>query len=174
MGTPAASGLLAYAPRVTTIDRAVSAPTGRVTLALMIPINLLMVPWVWIGRLVFGVFGWFAFILLPVALAVAVALLVTTIMAFTQKQRPRSLSRAEVGWQWLLWAALFAFGAFVPDFGDTEESYRSLLTQVFGYSDSLMNLSYGLSFGAGVVSVVAWLGLLISLSHGHRREASAS
>ncbi|GAA4128218.1 hypothetical protein GCM10022215_39480 [Nocardioides fonticola] len=160
---------------MTTIDRA-AAPvaTGRATLLLMIPLNLLLVPWVWIGRLVFGVFGWFAYFMLPVALIVAVAMTFTTILAFTQKRRPRSLSRAEVFWQWSTWAGLLALGTFLPDFGDTEESYRSALTQAFGYSDSLMNLSYSLSFGGAVVAVVAWIGLVISLLHGHRQEAPSS
>lgn len=161
---------------MTTLEsNAPSSPvTGRTTLLLMIPLNLLMVPWVWIGRLVFGVFGWFGLLLLPVALVVAAALLCTTIIAFTQKARPRRLSRAEVAWQWSVWAGLVAFGAFLPDFGDTEESYRSALTQLFGYSDALMDLSYTLAFGGAGIAVVAWVGLLIALLHGHRREAPAS
>ena len=161
---------------MTTLDRSTPSlsATGRKTLLLMIPLNLLMVPWVWIGRFVFGVYGWFALILLPVALVVAIALLVTTIMAFTQKQRPRSLSGPEVFWQWATWAGLFAFGAFLPDFGDTEESYQSALTRLFGQSDALMNVSYTLAFGGAILAVVAWVGLLISLTHGHRRETPAS
>lgn len=145
---------------------------GRVTLALMIPLNLLLVPWVWIGRVVFGVFGWFGLILIPVALVVAAMLLTTTIIAMTQPTRPRRLSTAERRWQWTLWTALLAGGALMPDFGDTEDSYRSLLTQVLGYSDGLMSLSWTLVTAAAVVAVVAWVGLLVSLLHGRRGPAT--
>ena len=41
---------------------------GRTALLSMIPLNLLLTVWVWIGRLVFGVFGWFGLVLAPVAL----------------------------------------------------------------------------------------------------------
>lgn len=142
--------------------------SGRATLLLMIPLNLTLVAWLWVGRLVFGVFGWFALVLIPVVLIALVALLVTTVLALTQKRRPLGLSRAERRWQWTVWAALFIGGAVLPDFGDTADSQRSLLTQVFGFSDALFQASFTIAGVAAVVAVIAWVGLFVSLLHGHR------
>ncbi|MBZ5736257.1 hypothetical protein K8Z61_17320 [Nocardioides sp. TRM66260-LWL] len=151
-----------------------SVVSGRRTFLLMIPINLLMVPWVWIGRVVFGVFGWFGLVLIPVALVVLAALTLTTVLAFVRKARPRGLTRVELIWQWLLWGALLVFGAVLPDFGDTEDSTRSALTQAFGYSDRLISLSFDLAVIAAGVAVVAWIGLLVSLLAGSRTQAISS
>lgn len=159
-----------------TPDQPSSAPvvSGRRTFLLMIPINLLMVPWVWIGRAVFGVFGWFGLVLIPVALVVLAALTLTTVLAFVRKARPRGLTRVELIWQWLLWGALLVFGAVLPDFGDTEDSTRSALTQAFGYSERLISLSFDLAVIAAGVAVVAWIGLLVSLLAGSRTQAISS
>lgn len=137
----------------------------------MIPLNLLLLAWAWFGRVVFGVFGWFALVLLPVVLVAGVALLITTILALTQPTRPRRLSRPEVFWQWMVWLGLFVFGTFLPDFGDTEESHVSVLTRAFGRSDALLSVSYTVAFSAAALVVVAWVGLLISLIAGRRRPA---
>ena len=62
----------------------------------MIPVNLLLVVWVWFGRVVFGVGGWFLFIcLFTVVPVVLVALLITTVLAFTQEGRPRALTAVQ-------------------------------------------------------------------------------
>jgi hypothetical protein len=150
-----------------------SVPTGRGMLLAMIPVNLLLVPWVWAGRVVFGVMGWFLLILVPVALLVAVALLITTILAFTLPSRPRRLGRDVRIWQWLLWGALFAFGAVMPDFGDTDDSNVSLLTQLFGHSDALFDLSFVLAALAGLAAIACWVGLLVALMIERRRSAAA-
>lgn len=133
----------------------------RASIFMMIPLNVLLVAWVWFGRLVFGVGGWFLLILAPVALVMAIALLVTTILAFTRT--PRQLSRVQVGLQVSTWVALFGCGLFMPDFGDTEDSSMSSLTQVFGYSDQLFNTSFTLAALCGAASVVLWLALLVAL-----------
>ncbi|MCW2772540.1 MAG: hypothetical protein JWN91_866 [Nocardioides sp.] len=147
---------------------------GRQTLLWMIPINLLLVVWVWIGRIVFGVGGWFILILLVSAVPVLlVALLVTTLLAYTQHGRPRSLTTTQATAQLATWLALFVFGAFMPDFGDTEDSQLSLLTQVFGYSDALFDLSFTIALVAGGAAVVAYVVLLGSLVVA-RRDARAT
>ncbi|MGZ4450230.1 MAG: hypothetical protein ACXVW4_10590 [Nocardioides sp.] len=145
---------------------------GRRTLLWMIPLNLLLVVWVWIGRVVFGVFGWFGLILAPVALVMLIALLVTTVLAFTQDGRPRALTRFQAWAQLSTWASMLVFGAFLPDFGDTEGSHISLLTQVFGSSDTLLSVSYTIAFAAAAGVVVSWVVLLVALI-GARRKAGA-
>jgi hypothetical protein len=144
---------------------------GRRTFLWMIPANLLLIVWVWIGRLVFGVGGWFLLILLiSVVPVLLVALLITTILAFTQHGRPRALTPLQAWAQLVMWLGLLVGGAVMPDFGDTDDSQLSLLTQVFGYSDGLYDLSFSIALGAGFVAVVAYALLLVALVFG-RREA---
>ncbi|SDD13760.1 hypothetical protein [Nocardioides lianchengensis] len=145
---------------------------NRVTLWLMIPLNLLLCGWVWIGRLVFGVGGWFMLILFPVVLILLVMLIVTTVLAFTQDGSPKELTVFQTLSQLTLWFGLFVLGAVMPDFGDADDSMRSGLTQLFGYSDSLYDLSFLLAVVAAVASLVAWVTLLVSLTAGRRRLAT--
>lgn len=142
---------------------------GRQALLWMIPVNIFLVAWVWIGRILFGVAGWFLLILLvTVVPVVLIALLVTTILAFTQHGRPRSLTRLQAVAQLVTWAGLFVLGAFMPDFGDTEDSQLSLLTQVFGYSDALYDLSFLVSLAGGVVAIAGYALLLGTLTIARR------
>lgn len=135
----------------------------------MIPVNLVLVVWVWFGRLVFGVGGWFfvvfLFSVVPVVLA---AMVLTTALAYTQQGRPRALTRLQAWAQLLTWVSLFLFGAFCPDFGDTEDSETALLTQVFGWSRGLLDLSYALTLGCALAASVAYVVLLGSLTLARR------
>ncbi len=142
---------------------------GRQTLLWMIPLNLLLVVWVWLGRIVFGVGGWFLLIfMLTVVPVLLLGLLLTTILAFTQPGRPRSLTRPQALAQLVTWAGMLLGGAFVPDFGDTEDSYISLLTQVFGRSDAMLDLSWTLMTVFAGVTLVGWVILLVTLTGGRR------
>ena len=144
---------------------------GRATLLWMIPLNLMLVAWIWIGRIVFGVGGWFFLIfLISVVPVVLIALLLTTILAFTQDGRPRSLTRVQAWAQLFTWAGLLGFGAFCPDFGDTEDSKLSLLTQLFGQSDAMWDLSFTITLGFAVVTVIAYVALLGALVFARRGE----
>ncbi|RLV51124.1 hypothetical protein D9V37_04185 [Nocardioides mangrovicus] len=135
----------------------------RTTLLLMGPLNLVLVIWVWIGRVVFGVGGWFILILMPVALLLLVGLVATTILAWTQDGRPRSLTRGQSVAQIITWVGMLGFGAFLPDFGDTDDSYTSLLSQLFGRSDSLNSVSFTIAVAFGVAAVIGYLVLLVLL-----------
>jgi hypothetical protein len=144
---------------------------GRAVLLWMIPVNLLLVVWVWFGRIVFGVGGWFFLLFMfSVVPVVLVALIVTTALAFTQEGRPRALTRFQAWAQLLTWVSLLLFGAFCPDFGDTEDSEVSLLTQAFGWSRNLLDLSYTLTVSFGLAAFVGYVVLLGSLIFA-RREA---
>lgn len=147
---------------------------ARAVLLWMIPVNLFLVVWVWFGRLVFGVGGWFFLVfLVSVVPIVLIALTITTVLAYTQHGRPRSLTGFQAGAQVITWLALLVFGAFCPDFGDTEDSHVALLTQLFGHTDAMLDLSYYVTLTAALVAVVGWLVLLGSLTFG-RREAPAT
>lgn len=145
---------------------------GRRTLLWMIPVNLFLVAWVWLGRIVFGVGGWFLLIfLLTVVPVVLAALATTTVLAYTQHGRPRTLTPLQAWAQLTTWAGLLLFGAFCPDFGDTEDSEVSLLTQVFGWSRGLLDLSYALTLAFALVAVAAYLVLAGSLVFARRTES---
>lgn len=142
---------------------------GRTTLLWMIPVNLVLVAWVWIGRIVFGVGGWFFLIfLVSVVPVVLVALLVTTILAYTQDGRPRALTGLQASAQVVTWGGLFVLGAFMPDFGDTDDSRLSLLTQVFGYSDGLFDLSFTIALAGAAIALVGYVVLLGALVFARR------
>ena len=144
---------------------------GRRTLLWMIPINLLLVAWVWFGRFVFGVGGWFLLIfLMTVVPVLLLGLLLTTVLAFTQPGRPRALTRSQARAQLATWAGMLLGGAFMPDFGDTEDSYVSLLTQLFGRNDAMLDLSWILVLVFGAVTLAAWLVLLLQLTGGRRPD----
>ena len=54
-------------------------------------VDLLLIAWVWIGRIVFGVGGWFFLVfLISVVPVLLLAFLVTTVLAYTQPGRPRA------------------------------------------------------------------------------------
>jgi hypothetical protein len=143
----------------------------RAALLWMIPVNLLLVAWVWFGRVVFAVGGWFLLIyavtIVPVLLA---ALLVSTILAYLQPERPRRLTPAQTVAQLVVWAGMFVFGLSSVDFGDTEDSDMSALTQVFGRNQVTLDLSWTLMTASALVVVVAWVTLLVTLVSGRRRE----
>lgn len=145
---------------------------GRRTFLLMIPLNVLLVLWVWFGRVAFGVMGWFLLVLIPVALILFLALLATSILAFTQEGRPRALTRLQSVAQLVTWVGMFLTGAFLPDFGDTDDSYISLLTQVFGRSDALLGLSWTITLVSAAVTVAAYAVLLASLIIARRSAPS--
>lgn len=142
---------------------------SRVALWLMIPLNLLVCLWVWIGRLAFGVAGWFLLLLIPMVLVLMVMLVVTTALALTQDGSPKALTGVQTASRIGLWISLLVLGAVMPDFGDTDDSRRSALTQLLGYSDGLYDASLALALLAGSASLALWLVLLLSLTAGRRK-----
>jgi len=142
---------------------------GRTVLLWMIPVNLLLIAWVWFGRFLFGVAGWFLLIyLLTVVPVLLMGLLISTILAYSQPGRPRALTGPQAAAQLTVWGGMFAVGLLTPDYGDTPESAKSVLTQVFGYSDGLYDLSYLLTSIAAVLTVAAWMVLVVTLTAGRR------
>jgi hypothetical protein len=145
---------------------------GRVVLLLMIPLNLLLLAWVWFGRIFFGAGGWFLLILLYVLPFVFVALLVTTILGFTMSGRPRALTKTQAGTHVILWGAMLGFGFFLVDFGDMEDSDVSAFTQTVGRNDATLSISWTMTAICTVAIVIAWIVLLVLLV-AQRRSRSA-
>lgn len=144
---------------------------GRTTFLLMVPLNLFLVLWVWFGRVVFGVGGWFFLIfMLSVVPLLLIGLLVTTILAFTQHGRPRALTTPQASGQLVMWAGMLVLGAFMPDFGDTEDSYVSLLTRILGRSDAALSASWTIALVGGAVTIAGYVLLLAALVAGRKNE----
>ncbi len=137
----------------------------------MIPLNLLLVVWVWIGRTVFGVGGWLVLIyLVSIVPVLLVGLLITTILAFTQPGRPRSLTRQQAWAQLSVWAGMLAFGTFSVDYAGEEDGEVSLLTRVLDDNEAALEVSWALMWAFAAVTVAAWIALLVTLVAGRRRE----
>ena len=144
---------------------------GRRALVWMIPLNLVLVAWVWFGRAVFGVGGWFFLVyLISVVPVLLVALVVTTVLAFTQPGRPRALTLRQASAQIALWIGMLGFGAFSIDVGDLDDSETSLLIQVLGHSDATVGATWVLMLVFAGVTVAAWVALLIALTAGRRAD----
>ena len=151
----------------------------RTVLLAMIPLNLLLVVWVWIGRMLFGMGGLnvliYLFTVVPVLL---LALLVTTVLAFTQPGRPRTLTRPQARAQLAVWAGMLLYGAVTIEYGDTlgsaEEGDTSLLIRALGDSDLGWAATFVAMGVAVLVTVVAWVALLVTLTAERRRAAVPS
>ena len=91
-----------------------------------------------LGRAMFGVSGWFAFISVPAGVIVAVALVcLWSIPVRIVKEYPESGPYKAFGWResWAFIAMtvfLFLAGFFIVDSGDTEESVKSVFTVFVG------------------------------------------
>ena len=137
-----------------------------------IPVNLALIVWVWIGRVLVGSGGWWILIfLVSVVPVLIVALTVTTVLAMLQRQ-PKSTGRLTVPQFWALigvWVSLFGFGLFIVDFGDSTDSYSSAFSQLFGRG--VIDVSNALSGVFFVLSLCAWVALLVLLIIGMQGRA---
>jgi hypothetical protein len=146
---------------------------GRRVLLLMIPLNLVLLAWVWFGRIFFGAGGWFLLILLYVLPFVFAGLILTTILGFTRPGRPRALTSAQAKAQLLVWCGMLGFGFFLVDFGDMDDSDLSAFTQVVGRNDVTLSISWTLTAVSTLVTAVAWIALLVLLIAQRRAALSA-
>jgi hypothetical protein len=139
----------------------------------MIPVNLVLVAWVWFGRAVFGVGGWlFLIYLVSVVPVLLIGLSVTTLLGFTQPGRPRTLTRQQALAQVAVWVGMLGFGTFSIDVGDDMNSETSLLTQLFGYSGAALAVTWALMLVFAGITVAAWVALVVTLTAGRRRADS--
>lgn len=127
---------------------------------------LIAAVWVGIGRLLFGVFGWMAFITLfmfapVIVLYGAVLAIVTAIRQQGYLYRPRGPLKK---WLFVTLVALFCVGFFMPDAGDTSDSLGSALSVLAGYrtNSALIGASGTLAGWSIFVAVVAAIGTMIA------------
>jgi hypothetical protein len=143
-------------------------PVRKAVLWLSIPLNILLIVWVWLGRGLFGVeWGWTFIIMMVTALPALVILLgLTTVLEYRQPARPIRLTAAQAAAQIVIWLAMVAFGFAIVDFDDSGRT-ESVLSRWFGEGAlGVSEIVAKISTGAGVV---AWLALLVLLLAGWRR-----
>jgi hypothetical protein len=115
--------------------------------------------WVGVGRLLFGVFGWMAFITL--FMFAPIIFLYGIVLAIIVGVRQRSYGYRKRGpfmiWMLVTLAALFCVGFFMPDAGDIPESVSSPLSVLLmdRNNEALIGISGGIAGWAIFVTVVA-------------------
>lgn len=129
-----------------------------------LPVTVLLLLWAWLGRVLFGVGGWWLVVLpLIVGPWILLALGLSSLLAYTREQRPRAFTRWETISVLALWLGLFGVGLFIVDFGDTPGSNMSILSELAGRSQSTLDLSWSLAKASGILAVAGWLGLIVLL-----------
>lgn len=120
---------------------------------------LLAALWVGMGRILFGVFGWMAFItLFFMAPIVVVYGIILAIVAAVRQQHHMYRQRGPFKlWLLITLVALFCVGFFMPDAGDTKDSGASALSVLLmdRTSPDLIGLSGVLAGWAVFFAVVA-------------------
>jgi hypothetical protein len=135
---------------------------GRFVFTIHLPLTVALLLWAWLGRVLFGVGGWFLMILpLFVGPWLLLALGLTSVLAYTRDQRPRAFTRGETISVLSMWIGLFGVGLFIVDFGDAPGSDMSILTELAGRST--LDLSWNLAVTSGLLAVAGWLGLIVLL-----------
>lgn len=136
----------------------------------MIPMNIALILWVWIGRGLFGVtLMWIAAFMLFTFVPLALLMLTTsTALAFAQRRRPVRLTTAQAWAQVALWGILLVTGAVVIDVDDAtrEESIVMLLT---GWSPTMLDVSMKLTGALALAAVLCWAVLVALLLAGRRK-----
>jgi hypothetical protein len=134
-----------------------------------IPLNLLLIAWVWLGRGLFGVeWGWmFIIMMVTVVPALVVLLGLTTVLAYRQPARPIRLTAAQCWAQIVIWLAMAAFGLAIVDFDDAGRT-ESVLSRWFG--EGALGVSEVVAKVSTGAAIVAWLTLLVLLLSGWRKK----
>jgi hypothetical protein len=133
-------------------------------LALAIPLNLMLIVWMAIGRSLFGIMtAWMAYLMvLWAAPALLVLLTLSTILMFCQRRRPTRLSSAQAWLQVVCWLCMFVAGVAVVD-GDDTGNVGGILLSLFGNNSTMENISGIAMLVAGFVGAAAWLALMVLL-----------
>lgn len=141
----------------------------RAVFDLMPALTVILLAWVWVGRVWFGALGVGAFALtfLQIPFLVA-ALALTTWLAVTQPPgRPRWLLALQAVAQTVVWLCLLVYGAALVDSDDLGtlpgKTWFSVLTAVFGADEQTLELSRTLEYHSYTVGMYAWLVLLVAL-----------
>jgi hypothetical protein len=136
----------------------------RAVLVLAIPLNLMLIAWIAIGRGLFGILtGWAAYIVvLWAGPALLVFLTLSTVLMFCQPRRPARLTTAQAWLQVVCWLCMFVVGVAIVD-GDDTGDVGGILLSVFGNNATMETISGISTLVAGFVGAAAWLALMVLL-----------
>jgi hypothetical protein len=142
----------------------------RAVLVLAIPLNLMLVAWMAIGRALFGIItAWMSYFMVIAAAPVLLVLLtLTTVLMFCQQRRPR-LSTAQAWLQVACWLCMFVVGVAMED-GDDTGDVGGILLSLFGDNSTTETISGILLLIAGFGGAAAWLALFVLLIVGLTRR----
>lgn len=135
------------------------------SLRMMIAMTFLLPIWLVAGRALLGVIGWVTFILMYAV--VPTLLIVLVVLGLLTKYHVGSDGKRYIGkvdsiLYWSVYISIFLCGIFMPEFGDTEESYQSVLTRIFGNRLMLVSEIMTLVFVVlSVGSVIVLFGVLL-------------
>ena len=144
----------------------------RYVFLVAIPMGLLCIAWVWLGRMFFGAGGWMVFLLTLLAPVLLVGLALTTALSYVQRrpyERGR-LSPTQAVAHLIMWTAMIGYGGFLVDFGDAPDSEVSVLTQAVGRSDTTIAVSSHLALTCTAAAIASYVWLLILLIIGAKNR----
>ncbi|GAA2437509.1 hypothetical protein [Mycolicibacterium llatzerense] len=127
------------------------------------PLNILLVAWMAIGRGLFVPLGWIALFTIFFSPLLLACLLATTRMI--RRLPGRDLTVGQTRAQVALWSAMFGFGLFAPDGGDGP-TYPSILMKLLGEPSWSETVSGLLWWGCIIAGPVAWCVLFSKLTKG--------
>jgi len=147
----------------------------RAVFVLAIPLNLVLIGWLAVGRSLFGVIAaWGFFVMLVFGGPVLVVCLgVTTLLMYAQPRRPGRLTPAQAWWQVLCWIAMALAGLTMVDLDDTGNT-GSVLLKLFGATPAAESVSGALFWISAAAGAGAWVALLIALLRGQVRRVPAA
>ncbi|WP_166906058.1 hypothetical protein [Mycobacterium sp. DL440] len=130
--------------------------------ALAMPLNLILLVWMVIGRGLFVQLGWMVVFGVLAAPWLALCLVATSRMM--RKLPGGELTSGQAWAQVILWSAMFVFGLACVDGGDSPGAFPSILMKVIGDGPRMETFSNLLWAGSVIVGVAAWFVLLTKLT----------
>ncbi|MUL66688.1 hypothetical protein BOO86_19605 [Mycobacterium sp. CBMA 234] len=125
------------------------------------PLNILLVLWMAVGRGLFAPLGWMTVFAVLVSPVLLIFLWMTTRMI---RQLPgRELTAGQTRAQVTVWTAMFGFGVFCADGGDSGTT-ASILMKLLGEPSWSETVSMLLWWGCVIAGPVAWCVLFSKLS----------
>lgn len=131
--------------------------------AIATPVNIALVLWMAIGRGLFVPLGWMTVFVVLASPFVLISLAATT--RLMRRLPERELTSGQARAQVVVWSAMFGFGLFGADGGDSG-SFPSILMKLLGERPWTEIVSLLLWWGCVFVGPAAWFVLLTKLTRG--------
>ncbi len=127
------------------------------------PLNMLLLVWMVIGRGLFAQLGWMVVFGVLASPVLALCLVATSRMM--RKQPGRELTSGQAWAQIIVWSSMFGFGLFCADGGDSG-TFPSILMKLLGEPPWSETVSLLLWWACVFAGPVAWFVLMSKLTRG--------